>query len=290
MITEALWHFPGLGPKRRERLADEGVRSWSDLTDRPESLPRGCSAAVIEESERCLTALAEDNVGYFVDRFAPQDKWRILQHYIDRVSYFDIETDGLDYDSRITMIACWHNGKLHTFLEHENLDGFLHLLDDVTLLASFNGVSFDVPRVLDAFHIPTLPCPHLDLRWTSYHQGYRGGLKDISMQCGIERPRDLWYADGELAVELWYQWRSADDEAARQKLIRYCAADVLLTLLLGEKLVERETDSPEKIWKHLPDAVIESRRSSANVSTVATNPFPAPFSKAAPSKLRARRR
>ena len=40
-------------------------------------------------------------------------------------------TSGLEMDSLITVIACWHQGRLHTFVEHENLDDFLDLLDDI---------------------------------------------------------------------------------------------------------------------------------------------------------------
>ena len=126
--------------------------------------------------------------------------------------------------------------QLQTFVEHENLDDFLALLEGVSLLVSFNGSTFDVPRVLNAFHIPALGCGHLDLRWSCYHQGYTGGLKEITRQMDIHRPADLQDADGQLAVQLWHAWQMHQDPVARDQLIRYCAADVLLLVVLAERL------------------------------------------------------
>ena len=167
----------------------------------PQRIPAGWRSDLVAESRRCALALDTGDVRYFVDRFAPQDRWRILAHFFEQTSFFDIETMGLHYDAPITVIVCWHRGQFWNFVEHENLDGFLDLLDDVTLLASFNGGSFDVPRVLDAFHVPELPCAHLDLRWACYHQGRTGGLKEIANAMGITRPPDLRDVDGEYAVQ-----------------------------------------------------------------------------------------
>jgi uncharacterized protein YprB with RNaseH-like and TPR domain len=189
-----------------------------------------------------------------VDRLSPLDKWRIVAEFLDETSFFDIETMGLEHDSPITVIACWHRGELRTFVEHENLDDFLHLLDDVTLLASFNGSSFDVPRVLDTFHIPDLPCPHLDLRWPCYHKGFKGSLKSITSRLGFARPVDLQDADGEMAVHLWNRWTLDQDHPARELLLRYCASDVLLLVMLAHRLAERDVTSHAAWWRHLPSA------------------------------------
>jgi uncharacterized protein YprB with RNaseH-like and TPR domain len=143
---------------------------------------------------------------------------------------------------------------LRTFVENENLDEFLELLDDVSLLASFNGSSFDVPRILDAFHIPELPCPHIDLRWVCHHQGWKGGLKDITEKLGIKRPGDLQYADGLLAVQLWYRWMNHNDEVALKQLLRYCGSDVILLLLLAQRLAGRDAAAFGEIWSQLPPA------------------------------------
>ena len=287
MIAEALLHCPGIGPARLAQLHDLGIRDWAAAVAHVERIPLSYRDPLVAECRRSLTALDGRDVSYFVDRLAPPDKWRILAEFREQTSFFDIETTGLEYDARVTVIVCWHREQLHTFIEHENLDDFLHLLDEVTLLASFNGSSFDVPRILDAFHIPELPCPHLDLRWPCYHRGWRGTLKSISQRLGISRPADLQDADGALAVHLWNRWMLSQDRAARDHLLRYCAADVLMLVMLARQLAKHESPSQAELWTHLP-----------GVWTAPTPQLAAPgpqsrrnnlFGDASPSKLRARR-
>lgn len=254
MITEALRHCRGIGPVRLAQLHARGVRSWEQILAHPERVPARLRGTLLEESRDLLAALAREDIRYFVDRFSPQDRWRILAHYFERATFFDIETTGLEVDAGITVIACWHRGALHSFVEHENLDEFLDLLDDVGLLVSFNGSTFDVPRVLDAFHIGALPCAHVDLRWPCFHRGLRGSLKDVTHQAGICRPADLESMGGELAVLLWDEWRRRGDASARQQLLRYCAADVLLLVGLSHHLTDRVEAIDTTLWEHLPAA------------------------------------
>ena len=286
MITEALLHCPGIGPAKLARLHQAGVRSWHDVIRHRDEFPACRCASLIEECQRCLEALDDKNIRYFVERFAPLDRWRIMAEFLDDTSFFDIETMGLEHHSPITVIACWHRGELHTFVEHENLDDFLSLLEDVTLLASFNGSTFDVPRVLDTFHIPALPCPHLDLRWPCYHQGLKGSLKSITSRLGFVRPVDLQDADGELAIYLWNRWTLDQDHRARELLVRYCASDVVLLALLAHRLADRDVSAPAAWWQHLPSlAPVEP-------PCEAVHPLPAvqrgAFGEASPAKLRAR--
>lgn len=295
MITEALLHCAGIGPARLTQLHERDIRTWADVLDAQDSLAGARWRRLAEESRRCLAALDAGEIRYFTNRFAPQDKWRILSHFLDQASYFDIETVGLEHDAAITVISCWHDGRLYNFVEHENLDEFLELLDEIRLLVSFNGSSFDVPRILDTFHIPELPCAHLDMRWTCFHQGLIGGLKEIADRAGIIRPEDLQSADGELAVRLWSAWRNCQNGAARQLLIRYCASDVLMLVMLAHQQAGRDDMSQDKLWSHLPAAPTTAlgtkSSSAAHQSPDATfgAAFESQFGDGSPKLLRARR-
>lgn len=280
-------HFRGIGPVRRGQLHEAGLQTWQDVLQQPDAVPRGLQADIVAEANRCVAALEADDIAYFVDRFFPHDRWRILHQYADRCSFFDIETTGLEYDDTITVVVCWHQNKLHTFVEHENLDDFLDLLDEIDLLVSFNGSTFDVPRVLDGFHIPRLPCPHFDLRWPCYHQNLSGGLKQVTAQLGIERPADLQDADGSLAVLLWNRWTQHQDQAARQQLIRYCGADVMLLKPLTQIIGGHPVELPDDFWQQLPAA---STPASSPSSQERRRQFlSGAFGGASPMRLRTRR-
>jgi uncharacterized protein YprB with RNaseH-like and TPR domain len=154
-----------------------------------------------------------------------------------QAAFFDIETAGLATGSPITLIVALQAGELHTFVKGENMDAFLDWVEHVELLVSFNGATFDVPRVLDHFRVPALPCPHLDLREVTKQMGIKGGLKKLEQAFGVERPADLQGMTGEDAEWLWRAWERDRDQAARDKLIRYCQADVIGLRTLAQQLL-----------------------------------------------------
>jgi uncharacterized protein YprB with RNaseH-like and TPR domain len=271
LIDEAFLHCRGMGPARLAALHAAGVRTWAEARAQPEAIAAACREAVLEELERSQAALDAGDASYFVQALAPPDRWRVLTRFLPRLTYVDLETTGLEIDDTVTAIGCFHRGELRVFVEHEDLDDFLDLLDDVEILASFNGSSFDVPRLLSAFHIPELPCPHLDLRWALYHRRFRGSQAAIEEALGEARPDDVTGIDGARAVELWDAWRAHGDARARQLLLRYCGADVLALVRLAHRIGGVEPPGGDDYWSQLPDApapeagteeVLESRKRS----------------------------
>jgi uncharacterized protein YprB with RNaseH-like and TPR domain len=268
LIEEALLHLPGIGPERARLLRESGIRRWGEMPVAvPETLRLSQAAwtRIDAEVRRCRQALAQDDLSLLVETLATQDHWRILGRYFEKAAYFDLETTGLDGDSEVTLIACYHKERLYRFVKGENLDGFLELLDEIPLLVSFNGSSFDVPRVLGSFHIPELPCPHIDLRWVCYHEGHVGGLKKIECKLGIQRPRQLQGVNGLDAVRLWEQWTSRKDRRARDLLERYCSADVLALKCVAAAVLRKRgcavsCPPADHLWQLL------GRQSAAQVS------------------------
>lgn len=257
-IKQTFLHVPGIGPKTDAKLREQGLHDWRSVLQCQEKLPLGdCTAQALRQAlTRGLEALSQEDIAYFINCFPIKEQWRILAAYFDHLSYFDIETSGLSYDAYVTCVVCYHQGELHRFVYNENIDDFLDLLEDVKLLVSFNGSSFDIPQLLRTWHIPEFPCPHIDLRWQCYHHQLDGGLKQIEPALGIHRPYDLQDVDGAEAVWLWYQWHHSHDSEARAKLLRYCAADVLTLQMVTVALLQRkslsvDTLSQEALWSLL---------------------------------------
>lgn len=256
MISESFLHCKGIGPVKLEQLKKSGIKNWNDALSCPSKIPFKAPLAtdLIEEIIRSKIAFEQRDIRYLANTFVPQDQWRILDHFFDEASFFDIETSGLSYYDITTLIVCYHKGKLYEYVADENLNEFLNLLEDIKLLVSFNGASFDVPRILDTFHIPELPCAHIDLRWLCYHGKYRGGLKSIADSMGHKRPPGLSEVDGADAISLWNEWKYDQNRESRSLLIRYCQADVILLYLvavraLSEKGFLLNTDRLNKLWK-----------------------------------------
>lgn len=238
-LQQYLRHLPHIGSQCERTLRLEGCCCWDDLMNARRPLA-GLDVFAWDEvcraAEQSQHAVQADDAAYFTTRLPPLEQWRVLAHWFDQASYFDIETNGLEADSIVTLVCCFHGGVPLRFMADENLDDFLELLERVTLLVSFNGASFDVPRVLGRFHIPELPCAHVDLRWLCHHAGWRGGLKKIERALGLRRPPDLDGLGGAEAVCLWQAWHERGDTQAKRTLERYCSADTVMLKLLAGRL------------------------------------------------------
>ena len=239
VLQHYMRHLPHVTAPKEKALRFEGCLCWTDLVNATQPCAGFDFFAwddVRRAAEESLQAVARDDVAYFISRLPPLEHVRVLAHWFDSASYFDIETSGLEADSIVTLACCFHENRPLRFLAGENLDDFLDLLESVKLLVSFNGASFDVPRILDRFHISELPCAHVDLRWLCHHAGWRGGLKKIERELGLHRPPDLAGLGGAEAVWLWQAWSQNGDERAKRTLERYCSADTAMLKMLAGKL------------------------------------------------------
>jgi uncharacterized protein YprB with RNaseH-like and TPR domain len=240
-MDETFQMCKGIGPVTEARLRASGFRNWhSLLSGDANNIPLSALrlGEVRSELAACQEAYDEKNLKFLTSKLPVREHWRILRSYFGQASYFDIETTGLSpADSVVTIVVCKHRGKLYEFVRGENMDDFLELLDEITLLVSFNGNSFDVPRIMNQFHIPELPCPHVDLRWVSYHRGFRGGLKRIEEELGFGRDSDLKGISGDDAVWLWQKWKLGCDKS-KELLLRYCRRDVEALELITQRLLK----------------------------------------------------
>lgn len=284
----AFLHLPGFGPKKVEALRASGIVCWSDLLhhhhlDLPgleDSAPEWVKAIWRDEQ-----AVAAKNLSHLVNTLHRSDHWRILADFLDQATYLDIETTGDQQRPEITLIIAKHKGRLHTYTAEHNLDEFLHLLDDITMLVTFNGASFDVPQMENHFHIPLRDVAHIDLRWVCYHTQMRGGLKEIERAIGLIRPTDLIGMDGAEADWLWQRWKATGNPALLNRLTRYCAADVIGLEHLSRWLIAHLGGAPfpQYQWDGLPEV------SDTSPPTPPRSPFESTTEKRLRERLRSSR-
>ena len=258
MINTSFLQFTGIGQQNIKKLHSLGITDWNAVLDQQANLPLSpkVKEQILKEIPLYIDNYEKKDLKFFAERLHAKEKWKLLAEYFDQASYFDIETNGEPYGDNITLIVCYHKNRLYKFINGDNLDAFLDLLDDVTLLVSFNGNSFDVPIVENYFHIPKIPCAHINLRWLAYHIGFKGGLKSIEKEIGIQRPRELVGINGMDAILLWMAWKKDQSKEALDLLIHYCCADVLSLQLLAGKILEKHKidvhyPSPNEIWSRM---------------------------------------
>ncbi len=261
-LRQAFTHFPSIGPARLKMLYEAGIRSWEDIGPFPPPELFAWNTfwtQIYQTAIDCREADAADDIQYFIDHLEPMDRWRLLHKHWAQCAFLDIETSGLDFDADITVISVFHQHRVHLFVKDENIDDFPDFLLTLPFIATYNGSTFDIPKIIRNFNLPYLPVPHVDLRWLCHRLDLTGGLKPIEHTLGIVRPADLQGTDGDDAIRLWGEWQSHHDSMARYRLLKYCAADTLSLQLVTDRILEKNGCSVEQrprqdaIWELLED-------------------------------------
>lgn len=240
MLDRTFIHCPTVGPTRERAIWEAGAANWADYLDRGDSLGlapslRAMVTPCIAESVR---RLSERDSAWFAERLAPRDHWRAFRAFEDSICYLDIETTGCDAGDRTTVVGLATPDGLHQFVRGEDLEGFLDVVSRRRLLVTFFGSGFDLPFLRREFGIE-FPQLHIDLCHLLKRLGYRGGLKSVERQLGLQRSEETVGIDGFEAVILWHRWERRQDAGARRLLLEYNAADVLNMSNLLEFAYER---------------------------------------------------
>ncbi|MEZ6183798.1 MAG: ribonuclease H-like domain-containing protein [Planctomycetota bacterium] len=171
-------------------------------------------------------------------RLEPGDAWRAFAR--PGVRYLDIETTGLGPDARITVVGISDGARALTLVAGSTLTSaaLARALRGATLLVTFNGARFDLPRLRRAFPELDWSLPHFDLAREGHTVGLGGGLKALQRRLDLPRDPEVEGCDGSVAPELWSQ-SQAGDPRALARLRRYCRADVEALVHLAPKVLAR---------------------------------------------------
>ena len=231
MIENTFQIAPGIGAKKERDIWRSGVLDWNDFLDSEQVCGIKCDRkkrcdAYIEEAKRLLKE--RDSCG-LCDLLKKGEEWRLYNRFKDDAAYLDIETDGLDRDSLVTVVTVHRKKGTYTLTHGIDLtaESLQDALDGCKLLVTFNGKCFDVPVLKYSFPNVNLDIPHFDLRYGCGRIGLRGGLKPIERILGITRSDDIHDVDGEEAVRLWKNWERRGDSESLRILTEYNRADTI---------------------------------------------------------------
>jgi len=216
MLRHTYLHVPGVGEKRERDLWLRGFTDWEAFRD---GHPAGSWRELI------LTHLDDERAARELPR---REAWRLATEFPGRTLYLDIETTGLSFEGdSVTCVGVSDGMSTQAFVRGRDLDRFPRALDDVELLVTYNGSSFDLPVLRNAFpNVDFDRFLHIDLRFPLHRLGIKGGLKGAERQLGIHRSETLEGVDGFMAVLLWRAHR-AGSATALDTLLRYCLEDVV---------------------------------------------------------------
>ena len=229
MLRHTFLHVPGVGYITERRLWAEGLLSWEDCLGHAEARPLSgyIRGTLVPHLEASVKALHGGDARYFGEKLPPGEMWRVYPEFRDSVAFVDIETTGLFHGTDvITVIGLFDGKSTKVFVRGINLEEFPLEIKKYSLLVTFNGKRFDLPFLRRAFGELPDYIADIDLLYVLKRLGYRGGLKSIERQLGLEREGALQGVDGFLAVLLWREYERGN-QAALHTLVRYNLEDVV---------------------------------------------------------------
>jgi uncharacterized protein YprB with RNaseH-like and TPR domain len=227
-LLEATYiHAQGVGPATEQRLWQAGATTWDTYLETPEAWPitraqRNALTPLIEESRQRLEG---EEFAWFAQRLPTGEHWRAVPAFGHRLAFVDIETTGGMEADDLTMVGVYDGRRLRQYVRGINLEKFPEALDEAAILVTFYGTGFDLPFLRRVFPGLSMPQMHVDLCPLFKRLGYKGGLKRIEMQLGIQRSNATTGLSGWDAVRLWHEYR-AGREKSLQILLEYNGEDV----------------------------------------------------------------
>jgi uncharacterized protein YprB with RNaseH-like and TPR domain len=242
MLRNSYIFLPGVGQFTERKIWDDGIHDWQEFLSCEKAGPlKGKRKAESDQVIKFISSRLKDHdLTFFSTLFKQRDSWRLWEDFSDNVKFLDIETTGTRRYSPITVIGVYDRRTFKALIRGKDLnaENVKQLLQDASMLVTFNGSTFDLPMI-EGRYPGTIPkVPHLDLRFLARKCGYSGGLKSIEMQMGMARPDEVQGMSGEDAVRLWKLYERDSNRNALKLLLRYNMEDIINLAPMAERLVE----------------------------------------------------
>ncbi len=251
MLVRTFLHFPKVGEKRERALWRFGYIDWNSILSKPSpSFWVHFWDNWRREAEASLKALEELNALYFAQRLPKPFWWRAVPEFANQTVFLDVETDGTD---KITVLGIADQNHYFAFVRGiDDMEEARERLESAAIVVTYNGNSFDLPVLKANFPDWRLPPLHLDLCPLLRRLGYKGGLKSVEIQLGINRSPETQGLNGRDAIFLWWQWHDYGNEKALNLLLAYNHEDVVNLRPLLEFAYRRLWTMTEEAAKIFP--------------------------------------
>ena len=241
MLRQTFIHLPGVGRKTERELWLSGISCWEDFVNRYDSVPlheprKTAMRPLVEES---IERLDKRDHAYFARALPKHEYWRTFSEFGDKIAYLDIETTGLfPRWNEITVIGLYDGKEVKTYISGKNMADVERELEKYSVIVTFNGARFDIPFIQSVYPQIRFDHIHIDLVYPLRRLGYKGGLKSIERQTGIERESDISSLTGFDAIRLWNEYKRGNAKSL-ETLVKYNSSDIVNLKTLMEFSYER---------------------------------------------------
>lgn len=269
MLRNTFLHLPNIGRRTEKSLWAQGCEDWDCLLDGLDRYSVGTAdkAEVLRELKLSRAALNLGEHQYFARSLQQAEAWRAWPEFKHKAVYLDIETDGGMGEESITVIGMYAPGDdietsrrdgvskspstatrldrntatpfFTALVKGVDIENFRDIISNYSMIVTFFGHGFDIPVLQRRFPGLRMDQIHLDLCPALRKVGFKGGLKRIERQLGIQRSPETDGLSGYDAVKLWRSYYRMHNEDALEKLIAYNREDCVNLLPLAEAAYKR---------------------------------------------------
>jgi len=232
ILSKTFIHIKGIGKQKEEKLWNDGFQDHKVFLKNNKDLIDDELYKAIQNSRNELSI---GNPNYFYDGLGSKEEWRVYGNFVNETAFVDIETTGLSAGSDIITTAIIHSPtKTYSFINGVNLNELVDVLNQYSVVVTYNGKTFDIPFI-EKYFKTKINVAHLDLRYILSSLGYKGGLKRCEELLSLPVRAGLKDVDGFMAVLLWNYYQETKDEKALETLLAYNFEDtVRLEWLMNE--------------------------------------------------------
>ena len=240
MLQRSFSILPGIGLTTERSLWERDIHDWTTFLAQKNIFRIGDRRKRYFDARLKQASTNVDDPHYLSTLFPNNLHWRLFDHLKKNVAYLDIETTGLSYRSSITLVGVYRaqEQKMISLVKGMGLtkSAIVEALEDVSLVVTYNGASFDLPFIERQFPGALPKIPHFDLRFGAGRLGYRGGLKRLERIMGIKRDYEVENLAGEDALLYWRMWSKDRNRNALKLLRKYNAEDVKNLAPIAERV------------------------------------------------------
>ncbi len=241
MIRKSFCFIDGIGTCKESNLWQAGIDDWESFL--ASSRIKGISSAKKAYADRQIhaakKAIFDNDSSYFTAKLPSPEMWRLYSNFRDEALFLDIETSGVEFGSKITVVGLSNGYEYNAMVRGVNLDfgKLLQLINQYKVLVTFNGGSFDLPMLNRAGVV--CPIPHIDLKVACQRIGLSGGLKQIERTLGISRTQIVEGLHGGDALTLWKMYRATRDPHYLDILLEYNEEDSVNLRLIADHVCKQ---------------------------------------------------
>ena len=232
MINNTFSMLNGIGGNLERKLWKSGILTWEDFIGSGELdfISPSRKKLFDEELKTARKNLDDGNAAWFSEAVRGSEHWRLFDAFRDGAVCLDIETTGYQPHSGgyPTVVGLYDGSDFKCFVHGRDLTAkrVSAELSRYKYLITFYGSVFDIPFLEKSLPGFSVQMPHFDLCFGTRRLGYKGGLKSLEKEFGIQRDEDVKGMDGYAAVRLWEKARRGNGEAM-SLLLRYNREDTV---------------------------------------------------------------